>query len=239
MALLSSLALAAFLCGSGESGVESGVLEPPGWAWEVRPYLWLPALDVTATIGSTTVSEARKNHRDLFDDVEPAWMLGLDAAPDDGVWGLIFDLSYLDISTKRGSRVARVEQTLLEVDAFFRAPDLPRTDFFVGLRYIELDTRATNAGVSASDNASLVDPVVGARTVIPLSEKWAARLRADIGGFGLGTDLTWHGAFGFAYRMKNGGEIDLAYRLLEIDYADDYELDARFSGPMFGLIWGF
>jgi hypothetical protein len=230
--------------GSGASELESLVRQDEaagdGWDYELHAHLWFPALDVSTVIDSVSSGSTRKNITDQFDDLEPGFMLAFEATPTDEPWGLIFDLSFADISGGGGALTVDAEQTFLEVNAYVEAPDLAGTDLFFGLRFIELDTTVVSGGSRASDSEVEIDPVLGVRTELPLGETWTANLAGSLAGFGFGTDLTWFAALGFTRPIGDGGgAIDLGWRLIDIDYDGGHELEARYSGPMLGLIWGF
>ena len=245
---LAFAALPALPPGAGELELEAFVLqnelevsESSGWAFEIQPYIWLPGADVEAKINSISPSPKSKNISGLFDDLEPSWMLGFEAAPKHGRWGLMFDFSYVDVTAKGGVEQIESNQTFLEADGYIRLPDLAETDIYAGLRFMQLDNRVTDSmGVTESDDALLVDPLIGARTNIPIGKKWAFHIEGDVGGFGVGTNLTWQGLFGFTYALGDSdGKLDIAWRYLDIDYDKDHIIDARFSGLALGLRWGF
>ena len=82
------------------------------------------------------------------------------------------------------------------------------------------------------------NPLVGVNVVAQLTERWAVRAEADIGGFGVGSDLTWNAQAIVTYRWTVGGYDVLAgagYRALYWDYQDgDFAWDVTMSGPMLG-----
>jgi hypothetical protein len=211
-----------------------------GWSYEVRPYVWFPALDVSAMVGGVTSGTTSKNFSGLFKDLEPSLMVAVEAAPPSADWSVGIDLSYIDTSVERDALSVETMQTFVEVDAFIATPDLPGTDVYVGLRFVHIDTTVSTGAARGSDDDLLVDPLIGARVALPLGEKLVAHAAGSLGGFGFGTDLTWHINLGLEYPLGDcGGALDVAWRFLDVDYDDSFELDARYSGPMLGLVWGF
>ena len=61
-------------------------------------------------------------------------MLGFEAAPEGGRWGLMFDYSFVDVRADGSTRSVESNQSFLEADAYYRLPDLGQTDLYVGLR---------------------------------------------------------------------------------------------------------
>ncbi len=81
-----------------------------------------------------------------------------------------------------------------------------------------------------------MDPFLGGRLLLDLSEKWALSLRGDIGGFDVGSELTWNVTALLGYRLSETMTLGFGYRHLDIDYEDgDLVFDAQFSGPYLGL----
>jgi hypothetical protein len=64
-------------------------------------------------------------------------------------------------------------------------------------------------------------------------------LRTDVGGFGVGSDLTWQTILGVGWGFTESGQLDLGWRFLDVDYDGNFAFDAQYSGPMLGLIWTF
>ncbi len=85
-----------------------------------------------------------------------------------------------------------------------------------------------------------MDPIIGGRFHMSLSERWLLTLRGDIGGFGVGSDLTWNVAARLGYRLSERTTLAFGYRHLDIDYdSGKLELDAEFSGTFLGMSLGF
>lgn len=88
--------------------------------------------------------------------------------------------------------------------------------------------------VSASK--SWVDPFIGFRGRLNLTDKIYLAARGDIGGFGIGSDLAYNlvGAIGYQWNRKLSTE--LGYRCLSIDYSDGgFVYDTETSGAFMGL----
>ena len=65
-------------------------------------------------------------------------------------------------------------------------------------------------------------------------------LRGDIGGFDVGSKLTWDVRASLGYRLSERTTFLFGYRHLDINYEDGiFELDAQFYGPYLGLSFGF
>lgn len=96
--------------------------------------------------------------------------------------------------------------------------------------------------VSAShgEDFGWVDPVVGARAFLPLTEKLSLQAQGDIGGFGVGSDFTWSALATVNYILTDHLSASAGYKVLDVDYEDDgYVFDTQLSGPVLGVTWRF
>jgi hypothetical protein len=169
-------------------------------------------------------------------------------------------------------------QTVIEVGGAYEVfkwwsgggvqPDaLPRytaIDLLVGARYWhqELAINLALAGgldttglvvtggraIARAGSVDWVDPVVGARVRHQLAPGRELVLRGDIGGFDVGSKLSWNvlGAYSWHIAARNGVTYAgiLGYRLLAVDYekgagVSRYEYDVLQHGPLMGLTVSF
>jgi hypothetical protein len=132
----------------------------------------------------------------------------------------------------------QVKQSIVEAGVLLRKGNPQRpVDVIVGLRYVDLDTdlRLTPGG-SGSAGDSWVDPVIGARYTIPLSDKWNFAARGDIGGLIFGADFSWSLSGLFRYRLSPQWDLGVGYRHL---YLDRDNAEFGFDGNMSGALVGF
>lgn len=129
-------------------------------------------------------------------------------------------------------------------------------DVIGGLRYWRLES-SVNADIelalgdlSRSGSLSLeaskdwVDPFVGLRTQIDITEALFLYLRGDIGGFGLGSgvssEFTWKAQAGLSYNVTPRFSTYAGYQILDVDYEDGgFGFDMQFSGPVLGFGYAF
>ena len=88
------------------------------------------------------------------------------------------------------------------------------------------------------------DPFIGARASVPAGRKWLFLLRADIGGFGVGSNFAWQIYPVVSYRFSNLFGLSVAYRVLSMDYesgngTDLFKYDVTTFGPEIGLLFHF
>lgn len=108
-------------------------------------------------------------------------------------------------------------------------------DLLAGGRYTSLEQEITFKVAPLPQlkaDQSWTDPIVGGCAIFDLTERWAFRLRTDIGGFGVGSDFTFNGVGMFDYRYVGWGldmDILAGYRGLYEDYSSG-------SGPT-AFVW--
>jgi hypothetical protein len=81
---------------------------------------------------------------------------------------------------------------------------------------------------------------VGVRSRLPLAERLDLLLRADVGGFGVGSDLSYQLGAGVDWSFNQGFRVVVGYRHLYVDFDDDgFEYDMATSGPLVGVVLAF
>ncbi len=87
---------------------------------------------------------------------------------------------------------------------------------------------------------------MGGRFVSPLGEKFFFAVRADVGGFGVGSDFTWNTAAGLGWHISRLIDLAVNYRYLDVDYengdpgtADFFAYDGSQQGFLVGLNFNF
>jgi hypothetical protein len=183
---------------------------------------------------------------DLIENLDGAIMLQAEARK--GRAGVFVDILYSKLSAYGSTPGALFSGVSLDVEMF--APTLmgyyrmelqpgATLDLMAGARDWYVSTEVgLGAGLlpgrSGSESESWVDPVVAARANIEIANGLYVPLYADIGGFGVGSDLTWQAFGGAAYRFNQTVSATLGYRHLEVDYEKDgFVWDvSSFSGPV-------
>jgi len=103
--------------------------------------------------------------------------------------------------------------------------------------------RSLGLAIARADTIQWVDPLVGFRLRHQLTPNQSFFVSGDIGGFGLGSSLTWQavGAYSYAWQFT-GYQIALAlgFRALGVDYsvpggANGFNLNETMYGPIIGV----
>lgn len=215
-------------------------------------YGWMSGLGVEAETPMGTVT-SDLSFRDILEDLDGAFFGAFEARR--GRLILLGDLQYTvtkssdptplgvfysDIEAKTTLKIASAFVMYRQIDQ----PDLT-VDLGAGLRHadVQLDLRLT-AGTQPefkkSTHDSWTDPVLVARFDKKLGNDWSINGLADIGGFGIGSTLTWQAMVGASYAFNDRWTARMAYRHMHFDRSNgsrEYKLDL--SGPVIGVTYNF
>jgi len=123
-----------------------------------------------------------------------------------GKWTIMADPTYLNVSkdVNAGPVNAKVElkNWIVDFGLFYRPYQkaLSGTDgrifafeLLAGGRYMSLDQTLEFSNIAdVQETKQWIDPIIGVRMMVDLTEKLAVTLRGDIGGFGVGSDFAWN-----------------------------------------------
>lgn len=220
------------------------------WQHEIAPYVWGSAMDGTVGIGDVT-AESSLSFSDILDNLEFGFMGTYRASKDR--YSITFDALYMGLGVTQKGRNGLLKGDI-DVDQIGLAADFgyalsERFTLLAGVRYTDLDTQIKASGplgntLSAEEQQSWVDPVIGAKVSWPLAERWSATLRGDIGGFGVGSEFAMQGIATLRWQVSPRTGVLLAYRYLEMDYEDGsgddfFMYDMTISGPAMGVVFTF
>ena len=149
-------------------------------------------------------------------------------------WGVQADVVYMALgqdgtgSSGRVSAHVGAKELIAEVDGVFRLSE--RFELLGGLRYSGLKTEVRWYGPQETRTETVkkdwVDPVVGAQAFLPLSKALELQLRGDVGGFGVGCDVTWQALARLNWRVSRDVTFGVGYRALDQDYESGSGIDA-------------
>ena len=258
------MAIAAILVALNVSSVsaEEKPVENSGWEFQVAPYMWFLSASGDVTVKGQK-SDLDLSFNDIWDELNIAAMLAFEGRK--GRWGFYGDIIGANLGKSTKVDGIKIDPTVkllwltagpsyrlgtwnLSDAASKEAPSVT-VDVFAGVRYTYLDMRLDLKGFpNASGDQDWFDPLVGARAIFDLSEKWAVSLDGSIGGFGVGSDFAWDAAGLIGYRFglfgKDNATFFGGYRARYQDYTDGsgddkFEWDVTLHGPILGLSIGF
>ncbi len=222
------------------------------WQFAIAPYLWAAGMDGTLTIVDQE-QDVDVPFSTIIDNLDLAFMGHFDMRNDRWVLGsdLIFvDLEHSeDVSSEGhplGTVTAGMDMTLFEVAGGYRVS--PAVALLAGARWVDMGMNLRYAGEVVGEDGdaskSWIDPLIGVNVFAPLSEKWFLGLRGDVGGFGVGSEMTWQAYANVGFKASDLVSIILGYHALDIDYEGSdgrhYSgLDLLVSGPQLGVAFTF
>jgi hypothetical protein len=215
------------------------------WRFDAALYFWMADLEGDFNIKGFE-AEATADFSDLFDHLEMALTLHGEAWHENKV-GILLDVNFMSFEEDRervtGDTTTEVDMLITEVAAGFRLQqhDQVFLDVITGLRWIGLDTSVEGANFEReSEDRSLLDPLIGARVGWEPVDWLLLTLRVDVGGFGVGSDISGNFATYASWRVSQTFAVVLGYRILSLQVEDD-DSDIRLTmrGPVIAVDVGF
>jgi hypothetical protein len=191
----------------------------------LEPYLLAPSMSGTIGIGQLPKTFICVPASELFKYFQIGGMLY--AEVHNNRFAYTSDLLYAslgqDASSKNGviSGKVTVKQFWWELAGLYKVK--PWLEFGVGAR-INSITNGLNINVPGPSNknvskgATWVDPIIVTRLKGAINNKWLLQLRADMGGFGIGSQFAWQLQPDIYYRASRLLELGLGYRIISMDY---------------------
>lgn len=215
----------------------------PDFSFALEPYLWAAGIvgDVSAGPGPGLTVDA--DFGDLLENLEGGLMFAGEAWFS-REWGMLGDVTWMDLagegSGPLGNATVRGETELWhgQLSAMWRLPEQKNCvfDVLAGVRLIDIESGLQAGSLGASVGETLLDPVVGLRATIPLGAHFQFVTLADVGGFGVGTDLSYQVLATIGWKVSDRVGVGLGWRQLGLDFDEpDLAMDAAFSGPLLGM----
>lgn len=164
-------------------------------------------------------------------------------------WALVVDGIFAGLGASRQGPLLKedldVDMLIVHADAGWRFSEVAEVLF--GVRYVrfeaQLDITGGPVDRRVKGDASFWDPVIGLRTVRPLSERWLLQAQGDVGG-GANMDFTWQGMLHFGYKASDAVSVWLGYRGIGMDFDDSggqnrFTADLLMHGPVAGVAFQF
>jgi len=219
-----------------------------GWRFALSPYLWTPGIkaSVGTAVGTVGVDKSRT---DVLSDLDLAFMGVFEAR--NGRWGLIADLFYAELSQSRATPLgvlfsrARIETTAKELSGYiaYRIDENERIalDLMAGVQISSIDLDLSlSPGLLGGRRLGLsetwVDPVIGGRARFAITDDWFATTFADVGGFGVDSDLTWQAFAILGYQFNPHWSVQGGWRYFSAEKeVEGRDVKVDYGGPLFGF----
>jgi hypothetical protein len=241
------------------------------WHFDFTGYLWAPSLNGSLTVKGRE-APINLSFINILQDTDSLIGLEGRIGVRKGRFGVYVDglynkLGANDLSGPHGfaKSDASVNLTFIESAIYYDLFDLPRqkspdgqdtwswgieTDVYAGARYTNLGASLKlksigqiNVNQTRSANENWVDPIIGGRVTLQLSDNWRAYVDNNIGGFGAGSKLAYSGIALVGYQFPLFGLDSTAwagYKALYQDFQngsgkDEFRWNMWLHGPIAGL----
>jgi opacity protein-like surface antigen len=216
------------------------------WSFAASLYAWVPGMDASVGTDLGTVDSSLTGS-DALANLDMALMGTFEARR--GKLGLLGDLIYADLSSSQDTpfgllfRRAEVDTKLTAVSGYatYRVYDTDTMSIDLGGGFrafgLDLDT-SLEAGLLPEQNfdtsESWVDPLVMARFIVPINERWFTTAFADVGG--LDSSSTWQAFASVGYRFDERWSTQLGYRYMQIEKEiSGQDASIELYGPLLGF----
>jgi hypothetical protein len=224
-----------------------------GWSVQLTPYLWMIGIEGDlATLSGVPSVEVDWSFADVLDNLDFAFASFLEARH--GAFSVLTELSYLRLGGEADLRGALLDDVTLTTGVLFVTGFTTyealvgrgwQLDALAGARVwharTELDLGpGLLPGRRSDESEAWVDPLVGARIRIDLGRGVSATGLADVGGFDIGSAVTWEMMATVDFRFNERILGHAGYRHMRVDYQDgDFLYDVELSGPIVAATFQF
>jgi hypothetical protein len=223
-----------------------------GWHFAVAPYLFATGISGTVAARGRSI-EVDSSFGNIFDRLDVGFMGAFEARK--GRLVSFNDLIWTKLSAERDTPGQLFSNAKVGINLFIFDPEVGyrlvnsekgSIDVLGGVRIwsVETNLNVTSGvlpGFDVSQRKTWAAPVVGVHGVGNITRKFFVAGKFDIGGAGIGADLTTqlYGAAG--YRLTKHVALLGGYRWLQVDYDDEqgFLFDTQMSGLMFGAKFSF
>jgi hypothetical protein len=223
------------------------VAQSADWQNTIVLYGWGTFIDGDMTVGPVE-SSADVDFNQILDSLELAAMARYRGEGER--WAFVVDGIFAGLGgTHEGALVEEdldFDEIVFQADAAYRMNE--NVELLFGARYVRLQTTLKLRGILGDEarlenDATFIDPVVGARFFGAPGEKLRLQAQADIGG-GAAMDLTWQAALNVGYQATESVSLWLGYRALSMDFDDSggrnlFSADFLSHGPLVGAALHF
>lgn len=217
------------------------------WHFATIGYVWFAGAEgETDVIGPVEPVGLDLSFGDVLKGFKFAFMGAAEARKDRIV--ILGDLTFIHLDAKQGIDIR--DQDFLDAELDSRTAEITlvggyrvadngpvKVDLLAGGRMNWFKTTLQLDGPNRSEEGSVkedwFDPLIAGRVVAPLGGKWGLSVYGDIGGFGVGSDLTWQGVATVNYRINHKMAVGLGWRYFKVNYDHgDFLYDVAQSGPL-------
>lgn len=218
------------------------------WHYLIDAYLMFPYMDGEVGIGESLSIPVNATAGDVFSKLQMGAMLYFEAKTDK--YALTSDLVYMnlkqDVTANKliNSGNIGAKQMIWEVAGLARLFPFMEVGLGGRINYlqtsVDIERNVFHSGtesISGSYNNTWFDPIFITRFSTNIKDKWLFQLRADFGGFGIGSSITYQLQGYVGYRFNKVFQLTAGYRIYSTDYkTGEDENEFRFNMKEFGPV---
>lgn len=229
------------------------------WEFEIEPYGLMANIEGNGAMGRIGDFPIDVDFGQILETLDATLMLHFESRHSSG-WGFWLDYGFMDlvqdqeVTGPAGHLVvdSNVRQGILEAFALYRQTTGRDTlDWIGGVRWWDNEFTLTTSltgfdPVRRSRSESWIDPVIGLRWTHSIGRNWDLRLRADLAGFWVTSDLSGTLSLRFLWTLGRVVQLDFGYKGLWVDYDTGRKGEERYfrydtvtHGPLVGLNFRF
>ena len=198
---------------------------PEKWEWNLTPYIWTIGMN-----GDIVVNNIDAPLNIPFSDVVENFTIGgmLHAEVKKGKWSVMTDIFYAKLNQNKFpiqelealNTEITVTQTMIELGGGYTFAELKtlKLDALFGARYFDLNLEIDADNISSIViDENFIDPFIGLR-FINYWNKFSIGGRIDVGGFGVGSEVSYKYNGLLGYDFTNFFQLYLGYQVYNPRY---------------------
>jgi len=223
-----------------------------GWEFAVTPYLWASGTKADIDTPQGESVKVDESFFDILGDLKFALMGAFEAKH--GRFVAVQDLMYLSLGSSADGHIGPVpidvdvDQKLLTTTHLFGYRVVENgpmfVDVFAGGRItsikVDVDINLPLQTIERDSKKTQFGPVIASRVRFPLGDKWGAAVYGDLGGFGVGADLSWQLLGTVQYDISDRWRLAAGWRHFYAKQSkDDFDVHFKLDGPILGVTYRF
>lgn len=200
------------------------------WNFLAEPYLMFPYMNGETGIGNNLILPVEASPGDIFNKLQMGAMVFLKAQTPK--WIITSDLVYMNLNQDLtpgiilhdGSVTAK--QLIWEPAGLYRPMPFLAIGLGGRLNYVQTSVDGSvntipegTSPISGRHHKTWFDPIIIVQLETDIHDKWLFKFRGDVGGFNVGSALTWQLQGDVGYRFTKLFQLSVGYRYISIDYS--------------------
>jgi opacity protein-like surface antigen len=223
-----------------------------GWEFAITPYLWASGAKAKIETPQGENIKVDESFIDILDDLKFAMMGAFEAKH--GRFVMVHDLMFLSLGSSADGNIgpipieADVDEKLLTTTHLFgyRVVDNGPmfVDVFAGGRLtsikVDVDINLPLVSIERDSKKTEFGPVIASRVRFPFSDKWGVGIYGDVGGFGVGADISWQLLGTVQYDISDRWRLSAGWRHFYAKQTkNDFDVHIKLDGPILGVTYRF